>query len=164
MKREEGHAQSLALIFLLSISIKVTTQNVTLIEDYLNYSHIQTALFVTCENINDISRIVTQLHNINSYVNVWSIKEESDVSRLNYTQFFVRLESQQTIVINLNCEFINNFLNQSSQRRLFHLERTWLIFSSNTSQSYEILERENINMDADITLLIPQNTRFIISN
>lgn len=146
------------------IFIKISSQNITLIKDYLNYSHIETVLFVTCKNDNKMLKIVTEFHMINSYVNMWSIANESDISALNYTQFFRRLESPHTVVINLNCEHIRSFLNQSSQRTLFHLERTWLIFSNNMSQSYGILGEENINLDADITLVIPLENRFISSN
>lgn len=153
-----------SLVLVCVIFINVTSQNITLIKDYLNYSHIQTALVVTCENVNEMFKIVTELHNTNSWSNVWSVRHESVISTLNYTQFFVRLEHPHTVVVNLDCENVKSFLNQSSQRMLFHLERTWLIFSNNVSQAYDILQHENINLDADITLVIPMDNELINEN
>lgn len=151
----------LVCVFVGVILLKITSQHIALIKDYLNHSHIATVLFVTCENANEMLEILTELHNINSYVNVQSITNESDLSNFNYTHFFVRLESPHAVVINLNCEHVNQVLNESSQRTLFHLARSWLIFSNNMSESYEKLRHENINLDADITLVIPLNHRLI---
>lgn len=148
-------------IFIIAIFTKTASQNIPLIKDYLTYSRIKTSLFVTCENDNEMYKIVTELQETNSYVNSWSISNDNDVSTLNYTKFFLRLGSPFTILINLNCEHVDNFLEQASQKILFHFERTWLIFSDNMSQSYDILSRENINMDAEITLVIPLDNGLI---
>lgn len=134
--------------------------NIALIKDYLNYKRITTALFITCDSTNEILESLTELHTIDSYVNVLDIRNESVITALNYTQFFVRLEGSHTIIIDLDCEHINSILKQSSQRMLFHLERTWLIFT-NGNHSFDLLNNQNINIDADVTLVIPLENRLI---
>lgn len=143
-------------LFVLSIIlVKATSPSISLIKDYLDYVDIRTILFVSCESRYDMSKIITELHKTNTYVNVWNISEESDLSKLNYTQFFIRLQNPITIVINLNCAHINDFLQKASQKIFFHLERTWLMFSNNISQTYDVLLPQNINMDAEISSVIP---------
>lgn len=115
----------LRLVVVCLTFITITSQNITVIKDYLNYKRINTALFVICENSSDMLKIITELHHTNSSVNVWNIKSNSAIFTLNYTQFFVRWKGPHTVVVNLSCE---------------RLERTRLIFSNNISQSYEKLE------------------------
>ncbi len=156
-----GTILSCVLVLYITTITTVTTQNIALIKDYLNYNHIKTTLIVTCESINEILKILTELHTIDSYVNVLSIRSESAITALNYTQFFLRSEGPHTVVIDLECVHVASILKQSSQKMLFHLERTWLIFGQNLSQSYDLLSQENINMDADVTLVIPLENRWI---
>lgn len=146
--------------------IKVSTQNIHLIKDYLNYTHIKTALFATCDSTNELLKIVLEFHNINTYANVWSIKNDSVAGTLNNTQFFVRLEGRHVVVVDLNCEYVSSFLDLSSPKMLFHLERSWLMFSESLEQSYDILAELNINVDADVTLAIPlkDNKRVKVRN
>lgn len=141
----------------------VTSHPIELIKDYLNYVNVKTALLVTCENTNKMLETVTELHNVDSYVNVWNWNNQSDGSNtVNLTQFFVRLKGSHLVVMDLDCEQSNSFLKQSSQEILFHFERSWLLFSRSSNQSYVMLEPQNINLDADVTLVIPINNGLIL--
>lgn len=153
-----------SLVVVCLISIQFSSQNIHLIQDYLNYSQIKTALFVTCESTNELMKIVAELHNSDTYAIVWSIKNESVAGTLNYTQFFVRLGAPHMVVVDLNCGHVNSFLEQSSQRKLFHLERSWLMFSKSLKRSRDILGQQNINLDADVCLVVYQKENRLVIN
>lgn len=151
----KGHTVT-ALLFCLTATA-ATSLTIDLIKDYLNYYNVQTALFATCESSKQMLEYVIKLHSTDSYVNVCNLNNDSDVSNtLNFTHFFVRSQGFQTVIVDLHCEHVHSFLRQSSEKIFFHLERRWLIFSKNLVQAYDILEQENINLDADVTLV----TRF----
>lgn len=143
----------LMVVVYLSL-IKTSSQNVYLISDYLAFSHIKTVLYISCDNTSELIKIFTELYHIDSYVNLWSIRNESNVYALNYTQLFVRVAGPHVVALDLKCRNVHTFLKVSSQKWLFHYERTWVIFSNNMAESHEILERQNINMDANVVLAI----------
>nr|QGW45453.1 ionotropic receptor 75c [Bradysia odoriphaga] len=142
------------------LATTVTSTNVNLIKDYIKYVNVKTVLFITCERTTKLLEMVTKLHSIDTYVNVWSISNESVTvasNASNFTQFFVRPKGSHAVIVDLDCEQIKFFLRQSSHEVLFHSERSWLMFSKSIGRSYGILGQENINLDADVTLVTRLN-------
>lgn len=144
------------------IATTVTSPTINLIKDYIKYVNVKTVLFISCESTTKLLEKVTKLHSTDTYVNVWSMSNESVASNaFNFTQFFVRPKGSHAIIVDLGCKQIKSFLRQSSQEMLFHSERAWLMFSKSIGRSYGILGQENINLDADVTLVTRLNNRSI---
>lgn len=144
-------------IFVILITLKCGLTHNILIKDYFISNHITTVLLISCESKNEINTIHT-IENLQRYgiwINIWDISMESVLTNFDYHRFFVRFSNPPSIVINLECNQTTAFLAQMSKRVLFHSERKWLMLSGRLEDSLDILNKQNINFDAEINLVIP---------
>lgn len=140
----------------LSIAMCNYPHSVDLIKDYLKVNYLRNILVISCGSQYKVnSSEMLNLHHDGIWINTLDISNESAIANFEYETFFVRLSSSLSIVVDLDCNEISEFLTQMSKRILFHYERYWLIFSSNLDRSFSILSLQNINVDAEIVLAIP---------
>lgn len=146
----------LALLFCLGIS-ESNSFNCPLIKEYLEWKNLKVILFVTCESDNDfpIKKTIDYFQSNDIWINHYDISNKTNQIDLNYEHFFVRRSYQYLIVVNLECNYAKNILIEISKRKMFHFERSWLIFARNTKQIFNVLNEENINVDADIVTAVP---------
>lgn len=130
--------------------------NALLIKDYVKYNYVTTILLVSCGSGYESNGIETiknlQTHGI--WINVWDISNELIISDFDYKHFFLRLSHPPCVMVNLDCNQTSAFMAQMSKRIMFHYERNWLMFSASLERSFDILNRQNINVDADILLAV----------
>ncbi|KAG4075434.1 hypothetical protein HA402_015087 [Bradysia odoriphaga] len=103
---------TLLSVMVCLLATTVTSTNVNLIKDYIKYVNVKTVLFITCERTTKLLEMVTKLHSIDTYVNVWSISNESVTvasNASNFTQFFVRPKGSHAVIVDLDCEQINEY-------------------------------------------------------
>lgn len=125
-----------------------------LIEDYFKDNNLKISVLVSC-NINqgNMKLFNTFRRKSDIWYRFWDIS--SDV--IDFETILIRLSHQVGVVIDLNCPEIVEFLRGVSKRILFHRERSWLMFSTDLNQTHNMLQKENINVDAEISIAIPSN-------
>lgn len=135
--------------------------NMLFVKDYLKFNNIRICVFLSCDNVTDRMKNRIEFEHNNVWINWWSVSEEGDLRRLNYTNILVRLTSPIAVIFNLECQHSNELLEEISKRKMFHYERYWLMFGHNQHEAYTILERQFINMDAEILLALPTNEKYV---
>lgn len=134
------------------------SQTDTLIKDYLNLNNLHAVLLISCKdqyNVNLIETIFTLQHH-RFWINVLDISNQSSIDDFDYDNFFIRLSNTHCVVVDLDCNETNKFLEDISNRIMFHYERNWLIISSDFNKSFDILSQQNINIDSEVSLAIPE--------
>lgn len=123
----------------------------------MQWKNLNTILFATCDLQSrfNINTGIAYLQSNDIWVNHYDISSEKDVFDLNYQHFFVRLSGIYLVAIDLECNCTENLLSELSKRKLFHFERSWLVFGSTTEQILNVLGKENINVDADVMSAVP---------
>lgn len=130
--------------------------NTALIKDYLKINNLKTVLFVDCKQRPYAIDTTIFFQNHGIWISLWNMSQISD---FNYNTFFIRVTHPFSIVFDLECNNTVEFLNEFSQRNMFHLERFFLVFSSNLKIAYDKLSSQNINSDAEITLAVSNNNQ-----
>lgn len=155
---------TLLLLLLVTVfgrnSISVYSQTTaTVIEDYLRVNNLKTVLLISCVNQTNVRSMetISTLQHRGIWFNIWDISNENELSIANpdYDNFFIRLSNAHCVVVDLDCKQAAAFMKVFSKRILFHYERNWLIFSSDFNKSFDILSQQNINVDAEVSLVIP---------
>lgn len=137
-----------------SISLKT---NIPFVKDYLMFNNIRICSFLSCDITANRMKNQFDFRHDNVWINWWSITNESQLSHLNYTNTLGRFSSPISVVIDLECNESVEVLKEISSRKMFHHERSWVVFGKNLEQSYDILKTQFINMDAEIYLLLRDN-------
>lgn len=132
--------------------------NYALIKDFLNWKNLRMILLMSC----DLEHQITIRHTIDYLLgnNIWfnhydMSNSEKDLSDLDYANFFVRLSGRYVVAIDLECNCTRKLLEEISKRKMFHFERSWLLFGRTTEQLFSVLRKENINVDADVMSVVP---------
>lgn len=149
------------MVRLVNIFIIVTiitsgfSSNIMLLKDYIQANYITVVLFVTCEKDNEVFKTLEDLQHQGLFTNFWDISTGVALNDFNYHKFFNRYSHSPCVVINLECNQTKSFLVEMSKRIFFHHERKWLMLSESLKQAFDMLDEQNINFDAEITLAIP---------
>lgn len=140
-----------------SILVCTHCQTATLIKDYLQMNNLNTVLLISCGNKYNVHSMETlnALHQHRIWINVCDFSNESRIADFDYNKFFMRLSNAHCVVMDLDCNQTSAFMAEISNRMLFHYERNWLIFSSSFNKSFDILSQQNINVDAEVSLVVP---------
>lgn len=147
---------SLLVIFGV-ITVCTCSPIVTLLKNYLSLKNLKTVLLVSCDNkpnINPIELEVSLKHE-EIWLNVWDITNKDFIPHFDYDHFFIRLSNTPCVIMDVDCNATDAFMEEISKRRLFHYERSWLIFGSDYNRSIAVLRHQSINVDAEISLVIP---------
>lgn len=139
------------LLLLLSTTSICDDFNYQLVKDYLLYSNVRIVLFATGERQTLVDVEKSRLfQNDGIWISQWNTLNEID-----YERFFVRSSHQICIVINLTNNRTQNILHEVSQRKMFHFERSWIMFGTSQKQTFDLLSNENVNVDAQIATIVP---------
>lgn len=123
-----------------------------LIEDYLKKNQLKISVLVSCNVRQDYLQLFdTVLGKSDIWYRFWDISNNA----IDFEALLIRLSHQVGVVIDLNCSKIVEFLSDISKRIFFHHERHWLMFATDLNQTYNMLQKENINVDAEISIAIP---------
>ncbi len=155
MELQAGH-------FILLLTITTSDSfNINLMKSVQTFSNIRTLLLLTCEASPKSSFIDTikTFQNDGTWMNILDISNGTDISVVNFKHFFLRLSSSHIVVCNLTCHQTIKFLTEISKLKMFHGERNWLLFSDKLEYAESVLRNENINSDAEITLVVPENQK-----
>lgn len=121
----------------------------TLINDYLKENNLKVCVILSCNKINQDNFERTKMLHDKSDTWYSSYDISSDYIELT------RLSHRMGVVIDLNCSEIVEFLREISKRIFFHHERYWLMFSPDINRTFHVLQKQNINVDAEIAVAIP---------
>lgn len=120
----------------------------TLINDYLKENNLKVCVILSCNKTQDNFERLKMLHDKSDiWYNFYDIS--NDYIKLT------RLSHRMGVVIDLNCTEIDKFLREISKRIFFHHERYWLMFSPDINRTFDVLQNQNINVDAEISIAIP---------
>lgn len=145
------------IFVIFTIATSGSSSNTPLLKDYTKFNDITVVLFISCEKDDKLSTIdsVDELQHQGLWTNVWHISTEVAFTNFNYHWFFGRYSHPPCIVINLECNQTKAVLAEMSKRVFFHHERSYLMFGQSLAEAFDILNDENINVDAEIILAIP---------
>ncbi len=144
-----------ALQYQLQQSIAIKS-NMLLVQDYLKFNNIQICVFLSCDDsITDRMKNMIHFQHDDVWINWSVVSKENELLLLNYTNILVRLAAPISVVVNLECDKSMEVLEEISKRKMFHFERSWLVFGKNMEQANTILRNQFINMDAEIYLALP---------
>lgn len=150
-------------IFVLSIIVTTgSSKTIQLLEDYIKSNDIAVLLFVSCERDNELVTIesIENLQHDGLWTNVLDISKETVFTTVDYHRFFGRYSHPPCIILNLECNQTKAFMSEMSKRIFFHHERKWFMLSGSVAEAFDILNKENINFDAEVTLAIPSGEDF----
>lgn len=139
------------LFLLIRVSICEYFNNYQLIKDYLLYINVRTVLFVTSENPIEIIKISENFQSHGFWISHW----KNEFKNFDYEWFFIRSSHQICVVFDLGQNQSKDFLNEISERKMFHFERNWLIFGVSNEEMFNVLSKENINVDAEVATVVP---------
>ncbi|KAG4074482.1 hypothetical protein HA402_015771 [Bradysia odoriphaga] len=148
----------LNIVLIVCLAAKLSSGNILLIKDYLKTKLLSTLLLISCGNETYPLADVRSLNGF--WINVWDVSRESMLTDFNYNQFFGRYSHPHGVVLNLDCDRTDSLLIQLSKRILFHKERFWLMYTSNLEKASSILSSQNIKVDAEIVLAVPDNFNY----
>lgn len=123
-----------------------------LIEDYLKEHIVKTCVFLSCET-QEFQKLLNKRGQNDVWYSFWDISNDS----MEFELLLIRLSHRVGVVIDLNCSEIVRFLREISKKTFFHHERNWLMFSPDLNQAVNVLQTQNINVDAEISIAIPNN-------
>lgn len=150
-------------IFVLSIIVTtVSSKTIQLLKDYIKLNDITVLLLVSCERDNELVTIesIDNLQHHGLWTNVLDISKDMVFPTVDYHRFFGRYSHPPCVVLNLECNQTKAFMSEMSKRIYFHHERKWFMLSGSVAEAFEILNKENINFDAEVTLAIPAGNDF----
>lgn len=126
-----------------------------LVKDYLKLNNISIGIFLSCDNTTEKVKNLIAFQNDDIWINLLGVSSGSELRRLNYQTMLGRLSSPLSVIINLKCNESITILEEISSQKMFHHERSWLIFAAGMDQAYHTLSHQFINMDAEIFLALP---------
>lgn len=129
----------------------VQTMNYVLIRDYLNTNNLKICVLSSCNGNGNLEVLNAFEDRSDRWYNFVDIAVQSD----EFDTLFARFSHQIGVVIDLNCPETVEFLREISKRMLFHRERYWLMFSQDVNRTQDMLQKLNVNADAEITVAIP---------
>lgn len=150
---------SFVVFFLQSISIETIYMNMNLVRDYLKFNKISISLFMTCDDGVATEKVqnMIEMQNIDVWSHFLDISNETEVHNFNYKDVLVRKSTPICIAVDLDCDNAIDVMEEISRRKMFHFERFWLMFGNDWNQSYQMLQHQFINMDAEIYLALTTN-------
>lgn len=145
------------VIFLAShFSIGFQCDNFDLIRYFLSENSLKVCVLLPCnkksESIN--TELVLSLQLNGYWASMHPLNEET-VKNIAHILAYRRVPVG--IVTDLDCPLESNFLEAASNLTLFHQNWFWLMFSSSFDDAYEILKGQNINVDAEVTVAVPDS-------
>lgn len=154
MQHSTIHLKS--LIFLLPVIVASYSIDFHLIKSLQRLKNVRSLLFLTCETTpHPLMDPIKTLQSDDTWINTLDISNQTVISELIFEQFFLRLNCNIMVVCSLTCYQSRKFLTEISKLKKFHGERSWLMFSDSLERSVDVLTGQNINSDAEITLILP---------
>ncbi len=144
------------LLFWLSFS-NCETINYKLIKDYLQWNNIKVTIFLTCERTKwtKDKNIIENFKNNDILTSHWNTSQTSNSSTFNYDHFLLRSAYPFCVVLDWNCGETLHILKEISKRKMFHYERCWLMFGTDSNEMFSVLRHESINIDAEVAIIVP---------
>lgn len=139
------------LFFKVNCSNDSQGMNYALIKDYLQANNIKVCALLSC-NSQDYFKL---LNIFNGKSEKWCSFHDISNDYIEVEKRLIRLSHQVGVVIDLECSEIVEFLREMSKGTFFHRERYWLMFSSDMNRTFDVLQKQNINLDAEISIAIP---------
>lgn len=154
------HILQITLLFfivkqLIKVNCSTDSQGImesTLINDYLTENNLKVCVLLSCNKTRDNFELFNIFHDkSDKWYSFYDISNES----IEFDTLLMRLSHQIGVVIDLSCSEIVEFLREISKRIFFHRERYWLMFSPDMNRTFYVLQKQNINVDAEISIAIP---------
>jgi hypothetical protein len=127
--------------------------------DFLDEVKTSTGIIFSCEKSIKTEKWRSSIQNDFKYFSFHYI------STLNITELNLVMKFKYHkigIIIDLNCDEIENFFEFISEMNFFNSSYNWLLLSDHYQTSVKLLECQNINIDAEITLAIATGDNFIL--
>lgn len=127
-----------------------------LINDYVKANNLKICVVLSCNKVQDRSKLLKILHGRSDF---WYSFYDLSSGLIELETLLMRLSHHIGVVLDLNCKEIVEFLREISKRTFFHHERYWLMFSRSMNYTFNVLQTQNINADAEISVAVPIGDR-----
>lgn len=147
------------ILLLLAVASSTNSSSIKfeIVNDFIKDNQLRISIILTCNNsilyIQDIRNLTTQfkIQNVEN-------------NEFDYEKVFNSYNGDLGIIYDLDCKNTNKFLPEISSRWMFNSSYNWLLFSTDLENSIKALQTQNINIDAEITLVINNNDLYDIYN
>lgn len=137
--------------------LKVLGQNsfktvLPVLENLVNVENIKMVSIMYCKdhNLQDLITIQRQLNHEGAVIHSFYLDNEYSVNNsLSYHEYLC------TVVLDLDCIQAEDFLDKVSDLNLFNDSKQFIFVGTNNNSTKNILQKQNININAKITLITP---------
>jgi hypothetical protein len=126
--------------------------NPNLIIDFLNKFNVNRAAIFYCEpaNVDELQKLSSSVLKFLSFLDI-----SSESFALNDSKAALKLDHRQIgIIFDLTCNETEQIFEEFSRWSFFNASYNWLMVAEDFEESLRILEGQNINLDAEISLAI----------
>lgn len=134
------------------------TMNPELLRDFLSQNLLRVCVLLPCDRNSDQinTKMVISLQGDGFSVTMHKVSAET-VSNIGAILSF--RNAHVGVITDLDCPMQLDLLNAASNLTLFHQNWFWLMFSSSFDGAYNILKRQSINLDAEVTVAVLNSNR-----
>lgn len=132
--------------------------NLNLIKAHLLENHLKFCIILSDKSVSTNVHYLKSIQAEGISTIVYDISRPGSIESLNFTKIFKYYYRYGVAIdLNMSTNKTNAIFGKVSERTLFHNNYFWLMFGSSFDKSYQLLEGENINVDAEIMLAIAKD-------
>lgn len=130
-----------------------------LVQGFLNYFKLKYGIVFFCGGIT--LNIKNLLRNGTTYLTAFDLS--SDDFQLNKLELFMKIDHRIIgVIIDLTCHETEDVFGEISSGEHFNASYNWLMIAEDYEESIELLKQQNINLDAEITLAVTDNSTLML--
>lgn len=148
-------------LVLILFSLKlINCLNLKLINDFLQQKRLKFSLILSCDGFNENVKLLKSIKDtLDVYELIVDISNES--MPINYDDIFYHNIHPIGVIIDLSCDNITEILCECSRKFFFHQNYHWLMIAMSVVHAQKLLYNQNINVDAEISVAIPNGIMFV---
>lgn len=147
----------IVVVLLLAIILSTWTLNIeeNLVLDFLNHLNLKHGIVFFCGGIS--ANIRNLLRNDTKYMGAFDMN--SDDFQQNSLNLIMKIDHRLIgVIFDLTCNETEDILKDFSLGKYFNASYNWLMIAEDYEESVKLLKQQNINLDAEITLVVPDNS------
>lgn len=153
------HAMKLWILFVLFVPIIPFNCSLKIEEhfvlDFLNHLNLKYGTVFFCGGIS--ANIKNLLRNDTKYMGAFDLS--SDDFQQDSLEFIMKIHHRIIgVIFDLTCNETEDIFKGFSSDEYFNASYNWLMIAENYEESVDLLKQQNINLDAEITLAVPDTS------
>lgn len=148
------------VLFISFISLSLTLNiKENLVLDFLDHLNLKYGIVFFCGGFSANMRNL--LRNGTKYMAAFDLS--SDDFQQDNLKLIMKIDHRIIgVIFDLTCNETENVFNDISREEYFNASYNWLMIADDYEESVELLKQQNINLDAEITLVVPDSSTNIL--